>query len=404
MATHTNRMQILEQAKKLQPTIANYRQYLHEHAEVGFDLPKTADFVEKTLQAMGYTPKRIAKNCLLALVGKPTKKGAFLFRADMDALPIAEKSGEKFACKTGNMHACGHDMHTAMLLGVAKLLKDNESALQGQIKLLFQPAEEILQGAKLAVDAGALENVCGAVMIHVTVDTPLKSGTLVVASGGVSAPAADYFKVEITGKSCHGSAPWNGVDALNIGAHTLVGLQSISAREIPLATPATLSVGTFQAGTVGNAIADKAVFRGTLRAFDEDMREKIKKRIREISQNTAKAFGGKAKFEIESGCPKLVNDSALSAFIEKQARALLGEKSVYTSAQLSGGETARRNGGSEDFAYISHQVPSVMLALSAGATNEGYVYPLHHAKVRFNDSVLYIGSAVLAHTALTMPL
>lgn len=396
-------MQILSQAKKLQPTLAGYRRFLHENAEVGFDLPKTAEFVEKTLQDMGYTPKRIAKNCLLATIGKPNEKGAFLLRADMDALPIKEKSGEKFACKTGNMHACGHDMHTAMLLGVARLLKDNETKLRSEIKLLFQPAEEILQGAKLAVESGVLENVYGAMMIHVTVDTPLKSGALVVSSGGVTAPAADYFKVQITGKGCHGSAPWNGVDALNAGAHILVSLQSISAREIPLSSPATLSVGTFHAGVAGNAIADKAIFSGTLRAFDEEMREKIKKRILEITKNVATAFRAKGKVAFEGGCPTLLNDSALSGFVETQARAILGKNAVYTSASLAGGETAKRNGGSEDFAYISQRVPSVMLALSAGATDEGYAYPLHHPKVRFNDDVLYIGTAVLAHTALNMP-
>jgi hippurate hydrolase len=393
-------MQILNQAKKLQPTLAKYRQYLHENAEVGFALSKTATFVEKNLQEMGYTPIRIAKNCLLATIGKPSAKGAFLLRADMDALPIKEKSGEAFACKTGNMHACGHDMHTAMLLGAAKLLKDNERELKGQVKLLFQPAEEILQGAKTAVDAGVLENVQGAVMIHVMVNTPLKSGTLVVSSGGVTAPAADYFTVEITGKSCHGSAPWNGVDALNASAHFLVALQALSAREISLSTPATLTVGTLQAGTAGNAIADRAVMQGTLRAFDESVREQIKKRIKEIAQSIAKAFKAKAKVSFGGGCPTLVNDSKLSAFVEKNARELLGEKGVYTSAQLAGGETARRNGGSEDFAYISHKTPSVMLALSAGAIEEGYAYPLHHPKVRFNENVLCIGSAVLAHTAL----
>lgn len=393
-------MQILNQAKKLQPTLAKYRQYLHENAEVGFALSKTATFVEKTLQEMGCTPIRIAKNCLLATIGKPSAKGAFLLRADMDALPIKEKSGEAFACKAGNMHACGHDMHTAMLLGAAKLLKDNERELKGQVKLLFQPAEEILQGAKTAVDAGVLENVQGAVMIHVMVNTPLKSGTLVVSSGGVTAPAADYFTVEITGKSCHGSAPWNGVDALNASAHFLVALQALSAREISLSTPATLTVGTLQAGTAGNAIADRAVMQGTLRALDESVREQIKKRIKEIAQSIAKAFKAKAKVSFGGGCPTLVNDSKLSAFVEKNARELLGEKGVYTSAKLAGGETARRNGGSEDFAYISQQTPSVMLALSAGAIEEGYAYPLHHPKVRFNENVLCIGSAVLAHTAL----
>lgn len=391
---------ILQEAKKLQTTLVNYRRYLHQNAEIGFELDKTTSFVREALREMGYAPQELGKACIVASVGKRNTKKAFLLRADMDALPIQEKTGEAFACKTGNMHACGHDLHTAMLLGAAQLLKQNEAALQGEVKLLFQPAEELLQGAKTAVEAGVLENVHGAMMLHVTVDTPLKSGTVVVSSAGVSAPAADYFKIEITGKSCHGSAPWNGVDALTTSAHALIALQEISARELSIATPATLTVGTLQAGGAGNAIADKAVMRGTLRAFDEHTRTTLKTRLTAITKRIAAAFRAKAKIAFEGGCPTLVNDRALSAFAEENTRALLGARNVFTSAQLGGGETARRSGGSEDFSYISRETPSVMLAISAGSTDEGYTYPLHHPKVRFNESALSIGAATLAYNAL----
>lgn len=396
-----NKKELLKEAQALQKEIVAWRRYLHAHAETGFDLSQTAAFVEGKLREFGYTPERYGKSGLVATMSAMNGK-SFLLRADMDALPIEERSGEPFACKTGNMHACGHDMHTAMLLGAAKLLKNHEADMQGNVKLLFQPAEELLEGAKNAVEKGVLQNpqVEGAMMMHVMTDVDLPAGTAVVASKGVSAPAADYFRIEIQGKSCHGSAPWNGVDALTAAAHTVIALQELAAREIPISDPAVLTVGSLQAGKAGNVIADSAVLQGTLRAFDENLRLQIKKRLKEISQKIAGAFRAKAKVTFQGGCPTLVNDGELSGFAEKVARSLLGERAVFTSAELSGGGTARKSGGSEDFAYISHEVPSAMIALAAGQTGKGYAYPLHHAKVRFDESVLCVGAALYAGIAL----
>ncbi len=394
---------ILEQAKRLQPTLVEYRRYLHRHAETGFDLPQTLAFVEKTLKEMGYTPKRIGKAGITATVfpdnGKSNKSETFLLRADMDALPIKEKTGESFACKTGNMHACGHDMHTAMLLGAARLLQENKEGLQTGVTLLFQPAEEILEGAKDVIKAGALSGVKGAMMFHVMTDTPLKSGTVVVSPPGVTAPAADYFRIRVQGKSCHGSAPQNGIDALTVAAHILIAMQEISARELSVNTPATLTVGSFHGGTAGNAIADRAELHGTLRAFDEDIRAYIKRRIQAVSVQIAKAFRAKVEVKFEGGCPTLVNADFLSAEAEKHTKKLLGEEWVLGAKQLQGGVT-NRNGGSEDFAYISQEIPSLMLALAAGNTDEGYAYPLHHPKTSFDESVLFVGAATLAYNAM----
>ena len=392
---------LLKDAENLREKLVKHRRYLHENAELGFDLPKTCAYVEKTLRALGYAPKKCGRAGLIATVGDPESKPAVLLRADMDGLPIEENSGEPFACKTGNMHACGHDLHTAMLLGAAELLKREEKRLKGCVKLLFQPAEDILAGAKDCLKKGLLDGVkpkC-AVMLHVMTDLPLKTGTAIVSSAGVSAPAADFFRITVQGKGCHGSTPWQGVDALAVGAHILSGLQTLSAREIPAGANAVLTVGSLQAGQAGNVIADRGVLNGTLRTFDEGVRTQIKARIKELAHMQAKAFRATAKTEFLSGCPTLVNDGGVSDFAYQTAKSLLGEKRAFTSAELSGGEVGK-TGGSEDFAYISHEIPSVMVAFSAGEREKGYAYPLHHSKARFDEDVLPIGAAFLTAFAL----
>lgn len=392
---------IWKEAQALQSALVAHRRYLHEHAERGFALEKTLSYVRDRLENMGYKPQNCGRAGLVATVGDEKGK-CFLLRADMDGLPIRENSGEAFACKTGNMHACGHDMHTAMLLGAAQLLKSHEDALTGCVKLLFQPAEELLEGAKDMLQNGVLTDPSanGGMMLHVMTDVPFPTGTAIVASKGVSAPAADFFRITVQGKSCHGSAPWNGVDALTAAAHILIALQELSAREISLAAPAVLTVGALQAGEAGNVIADTALLKGTLRAFDEETRAQVKKRMGEIVKNVAKAFRAKAKIVYEGGCPTLLNDGVLSAFALQTAKELLGDKKAFFSAELGGGGVAQKNGGSEDFAYISHEIPTVMLALAAGQTEKGYRYPLHHPKTRFDENALCMGAALYAQIAI----
>ena len=189
-------------------------------------------------------------------------------------------------------------------------LKEREEELPLRVRCLFQVAEESLEGAKDAVAHGVTDGACGAMMIHALTDSPLATGTAVVACG-ISAPGAQYFKITVKGKACHGSAPWNGVDALNASAHTVVALNTISAREIPASTPAVLTVGSMQAFGSGNVISERAELQGTLRAFDKELLEKLKKRIREVAKNTASAFMANGKVEYGSGCPPLVNDDTL---------------------------------------------------------------------------------------------
>lgn len=391
--------EILAEAKALQKKLTEWRRWLHSNAETGFDLLCTKAFVKDKLRELGYAPSDCGKG-IVATVGNEKNGKTFLLRADMDALPIEESSGVPFACKTGKMHACGHDMHTAMLLGAAYVLKKYEKDLRGCVKFVFQPAEELLSGAKEMLDAGVLQepNVDGAMMLHVLTGLSVPAGTVIVSSGGVSAPAADYFTVRVQGRGCHGSTPEQGVNALTVAARITLALEGLTARELGLSQPAVLTVGRLQAGTVANALADRATLEGTLRAYDEKTRAKLKIRISEIASGMGGVFHATAETEFTSGCPCLVNDENLSAEMKKYLSELLNEGTVYASKEFSGGD--RRGGGSEDFAYIAQKTPSVMVALAAGEPEKGYGYPLHHPKTKFDESVLHIGAAAYAYGAI----
>ncbi len=384
------------QAQRLQATCVKHRRYLHQNAEVGFALDKTKAYIVETLTSLGYTPQTVGKAGVMAEIGKGGK--TLLLRADSDGLPTREQTGLPFACKTGNMHACGHDMHTAMLLGVAELLQGYVNDLPVKVRLLFQPAEEILEGAKDCVKNGATEGLDYAMMLHVLTALPVPAGTVIIAEGE-SAPCADFFSIEVRGKACHGAAPQNGVDALMIGARILLALEELIAKEVPQTANAVLTIGRMQGGVADNAIADRAVLEGTLRGFGEDTRAYIKRRVEEIAKGIAKSFRGKAKFVVKSGCPTLVNDGGRVAFTKKALGQVLDENKVLLASQVQGAK--EKSGGSEDFAYIAEQVPSVMCALCAGDSREGYTYPLHHPKARFDEDVLWQGVLAFATCALT---
>ena len=388
----------LETAESIENEIKENRRWLHTHAETEFDLKETATFVKEKLQEIGLEYTDCGKCGISAVIGNKEGK-TFLLRADMDALPINEESGLDFSCGNGNMHACGHDMHTAMLLGAAKILKQFENELSGKVKLMFQPAEETLSGARNMIENGILKNpdVDAAMMLHVMAGFPLKTGTVIVPLPGVGAPAADYFTINIQGKGCHGSTPHLGIDSITAAAHILIALQEITAREMGVTDEAIITVGSFHGGTAGNVIAHTTDLQGTLRSFNDDLRENIKKRVTEIAENIGNAFRTKVTVNFGSGCPTLHNDETLVKSTEENLRSLLGDELVVNAKSFSAENTHK--GGSEDFSYISKEVPSVMLALASGEPQKGYKYHQHHPKVVFDETVLKIGSAVLAFNA-----
>lgn len=400
-----NAEKIKEEAIQLKDTIIADRRYLHTHPETGFDLIETKAYVKKELISMGYEPIDCGKAGLVVNAGGKKPGRVFLIRGDMDALPIREEADVDFASDSGRMHACGHDMHTSMLLGAARILKQHEDEIQGTIKLMFQPAEEIFEGSQDMIEAGVLKNpdVDAALMIHVMAGMPFEAGTVIVSAPGVSAPAADYFNIKVQGKGCHGSMPNTGVDPLNAAAHILIALEEISARELAMSDQAVLTIGTMNAGVAANVIPDTVDMGGSIRTFDEETRAFIKERMTEIAEGIAKSFRAEAGVTFGSGCPTLVNDKDLSINAEKYVKELLGAQRTFSVAQLAAVSTGRqssKSAGSEDFAYVSHEVPSIMLALAAGQPDKGYRYPQHHPMVKFDEEALTSGCAVYAYTAM----
>ena len=370
-------------------TIAN-RRYIHEHAEVGLELPQTRAYVMEKLKEYGLEPKACGAG-VTATLGKAGK--VLLLRADMDALPMPEESGESFACKDGiHNHACGHDFHAAMLLSAAKILKEEEAELKGTVKLMFQPAEETFQGSKNMLEHGILEEpkVDAALAYHVSPGR-FPVGLYMYNDKNTMMYSVDGFKITIQGKGSHGAYPQVGVDPINIGVHIHLALQELIARECNPSHSCVLTIGQFEAGTAANIIPDTAVLQGTIRTNEKEARELLVKRMKEVVEKTAEVYRGSATIEMISEVPPLICDSELTKEIvgymkELEIPNLIPHPDVSSSA-------------SEDFAVIAEKVPSSFLYLSAGYLDERGDYPAHHPKVQFNEEVCPIGAGCLAHCA-----
>lgn len=370
-------------------TIA-YRRHLHENPEVEFDLNNTVEYIERCLREIGLYPERVGRSGVCAIIGDRTKP-AVLLRADMDALPIEEKTGLEYCSTNGKMHACGHDMHTAMLLGAAKIITEYSDELKCCVKLLFQPAEEILSGAKDCIDSKILENpkVQYAFMLHVMTAVPMPCGTVVIGSDGVGAPAASFFKIIIKGKSAHGASPSGGADAIRVGSKIVNELYD---SDISQNRNCVISVGKIGGGTAPNVISDICAVQGSIRAFSNEEIEEIKHFIEITSGRISEEHGAKVSIEYTAECPPLLNNGYFSERIYTGLKSKL--KNIYTTDELSNGK--KTIGGSEDFAYFSQLVPSVMAAVCAGSSEDGYTAPLHNPKTVFDEKALCIGAGVYA--------
>lgn len=390
--------------EKLKEKIINYRREIHKFAETGFDNPKTFSFIKNELEKMGLAPQKCGKSGIICDIKGEKEGKTILIRADMDALPIKEETKCGFAAKNGNMHACGHDMHASMLLGAAALLKEHQKEICGKIRLMFQPAEELLLGANDMINDGALEGVDGAVMLHTMTNTPFETGTVIIPNSGVCAPAADYFEIEVLGKGSHGAMPDSSIDPINAASHIVTALQTIHSREISMFDKAVLTIGSFNAGNGANVIPDKAVLKGTLRAFDENCRQKIKKRMEEISKHTTAAFNARARVNFFSGCPALINNAELINSAKKLLPQIVGEEKTLLQKDLEkeNRDNRHRAAGSEDFSFVSQKVPSIILTIAAGKREEGFEFPLHHPKVQFDEGALNIGCEIYANLAFNL--
>ena len=379
-----------------------WRRSLHQHPELSFEEHRTSKVVAEALQHEGIEYRSVAGTGVLARI-EGTKacvgreRDALVLRADMDALPIAEATGLEFASvHKGVMHACGHDMHAAMLLGAAALLKRHQADLKGTVRLVFQPDEEGFTGAKSMLAAGVLKDAPSpkaALALHVNSGTP--SG-MVLCGRGTFMAGCTLFRISVRGTGCHGAMPETGVDPINIAAHIYLSLQELTAREISAKKPAVVTVGRFQGGQAPNIIPEEAVLEGTIRTFDRELSARIMERIRVIAENTAAAFRGSAQVEEIASAPPLVNDPALVDRVAGWAEELAGKEKVYRLDQ--GGM------GSEDFASFTYELPCAYLLLGAGTPQEDprYGKPMHNEAVVFNEDVLPTGAALHTLFALRM--
>ena len=383
---------IIEESHKLKEATIFRRRTIHSFAEVGFNTEKTIGFLKNELSKIGIPTKTVGRGGLVGYIGE--KKGkTTLLRADIDALPIKEKTGEIFASSNKNMHACGHDFHAAMLLSASEILFKYRKKIQGRIVIFFQSAEETLEGARDIVDSGFFEEqqVNSAIMMHVLTGVEFPCGYTIVSSKGVSAPSSDFFEISVRGKSSHGSTSHLGKNALATAARILLSIEELPSREFGISDDVVLSVGMLNSGVAPNVIADFAKLCGTFRAYDESARKRMHDRVAEISKGIAALYSCRSEIKIASSCPTLMNDGVLSDNIYSALVNSFGKNAVTTSRALG-----VRGGGSDDFAYISHKVPSVMIALAAGSARDGYSVPLHNPKTRFDESALVRGTAIYA--------
>ena len=385
--------EIYQQAKVLQPELVEIRREIHRNAEVGTQLQYTKVLVKEKLIAYGYEPRDIANSSVVATISGELPGKTMLLRADMDGLAIQEETALDFKCINGAMHGCGHDMHTAMLLGAAKLLKKHQNLIHGNVKLLFQEDEEGFTGAKAVIEDGVLENpkVDAAMALHVNSGTP---SNMVLCGLGHFMAGCTLFRIEVSGVGCHGAMPENGIDPINIAAHIYLSLQEIAAREVAAQDPCVLTIGKFAGGQTPNIIPEKAVLEGTIRYKNKETGDRIFERIQEISNLCAQSFRGKAAVtEIASAPPLINNDEMMHEFCD-DIKQFIAPQQVMILPQ--GGM------GSEDFASFSYRVPVAYLLLGAGTSqeNEAYGKPMHNQCVVFNEDGLCFGSSILTICAM----
>lgn len=387
---------ILNQSKQIENKLIAMRRELHKCPEIGGNLPKTRKFVCSILDELGIEYKLNSDDDGLVADITGNKPGKTIaFRADMDALHITEDTDLEYKSEIeGQMHGCGHDAHTAVLLAVAEILNECKSELNGTVRLLFQSGEETGTGAKLMLAEGALDGVDAICSLHVgnLAGNDIRTGDLVVLPGPVSA-GKDKFTVTVRGRGTHSAFPEKGVDPIVIASRIVNACEEISARELPAGTAAVLSFGSFLSGKDHNTIPDVAVLKGSIRVQDVNIRNFIGERLKCISENIATAFRAECDVDLKRGSSTVMNDVELSALVAEAAGEVLGCDSVVTkiSSALM---------GSDDFANYAEKIPGVYFFLHTNNPEKGITVSNHNPKFDVDESVLWKGVAAYCAIAL----
>lgn len=383
---------LLEQAQALQERMVAWRRDIHMHPELGFEEVRTAGLVADELRALGLEVQTgVGKTGVVAYIGDGAP--VIGIRADMDALPIHEETDLPFASQTpGKMHACGHDSHTAMLLGAAHLLVNMPDRPAGQFRLLFQPSEEMQDGegksgAVRMIEDSALDGVDRTVALHVA--STLPTGKIEILGGHVMA-AVDTLLATIHGEGCHGASPHEGIDPIFIAAQVINALHGIRARRIKPIDPAVISIGSIHAGNADNVIPRDVKITGTIRSFSQEVREQLHRDI-EAAFGVARALGGDYSLRIRPGYPATYNDPTVAEMIRVAAVDLFGEE------QLHPGEPSM---GAEDFSYMTARAPGAMFML--GAKRDDVNRPHHSPIFDIDESVMPTGAALLVESAVRL--
>lgn len=375
----------LKRAQELEASMKNDRHYLHQNAEVGFDLPITTKYVMDRLQEIGLEPKEICKSGVTALIEGKKPGKTYLLRADMDALSMNEENVLEFASKTNAAHNCGHDMHTAILLGAAQILKENVDELEGNVRLMFQPNEEAFLGSKAMIEAGVLEDVDVASCMHMMLDYDASN---YACAPGFFSSSCDGFKITVSGKGCRGAMPHLGIDPINVGMSICTAFQQLVSRETPPKETASLTFGQFSGGNTPNIVPDKVVIQGTLRTYNAELRAKLVNRMQTIVKSAGEMYGTTVEYEVLSDVPSIyVNPEML-----EEVKTYLSEIEGLTLANDNFRITP-----SDDMAFISEKVPTVYLLLQARVKDNPY--PHHNPKVLFDESAMTWGAAMHAQCA-----
>ncbi len=380
-------------AKKYAEEIIANRRHIHQNPELSFTETNTQAFIKTKLNAMGIEAKAIGNTGLVALIEGKTQGKVVALRADMDALPIKEETDIAFKSKNdGIMHACGHDVHSACLLGAAAILHETKEEWNGTVKLIFQPGEEKLPGgASILIKEGILENPKPDAIIGQHVMPWIKTGNFGFREGLYMA-STDEIYINVIGKGGHGAMPQYAIDPIAVSAQIIIALQQVVSRKAMPTIPSVLTIGKINSdGGATNIIPQSVKMEGTLRTFDENWRKEAHSQIVLIAENTAKAFGAIAEVNIVKGYPFLMNDAQITKISRNAAKTYIGNEHV---------EELDMYLAAEDFSYYSQEIPATFYRLGIKNEAKDCVYPVHHPKFKVDEDALADGAGMMAWLAV----
>ena len=380
-------MSIIELSNKYKQNVIDLRREFHKYPEASLYEYKTIDRIGRELDKLGVDYKKVADTGIIAEIKGINPGKTVALRADIDALSVKELTQCEYKSENeGFMHACGHDCHISMLLGAAMILSEIKAELNGTVRLIFQPAEEIAAGAKKMIQAGALHGVDGVFGMHVWSD--IECGSVCIQEGPLMA-SADLFTINVLGKGGHGSAPHQGVDAVIASSAIVMNLQSIVSRELSPLEPAVVSIGSLNVGSRFNVIASEGTLCGTTRSFNQSVRSKFPEMIQRVAEDTASAYRATAVVEYIFATPVVINDANCSKIAEKSLAAI-GAKSIIIE-KITGGE---------DFAEYLNIVPGIIALVGVRNDTKGAIYPQHHPMYTVDEDALEIGTALYSQYAM----